>query len=209
MTVHASNSTEDAAPSASDPEPILSNLADDVAEAAKEEDGQVDKMVQSAGASGLLPIMTLLGLLLVSPLSGIPLFSTSMGLMIALCAAQTAMGRDKLWLPDFLRRRKVKPGRVVSAMDRVHSVAEWLEARATSRLTWLSEPPSRLVFLCVAALYGVLMPLMEFIPFTSSFLGAAVLLTGLGLLLRDGILLLLSILPALIAVGLIFGLVVL
>jgi hypothetical protein len=208
MTVHASNSTEDAGSPSPDPEPILSNLADDVAEAAKDEDGQVDKMVQRAGASGLLPIMTLLGLLLVSPLSGIPLFSTSMGLMIALCAIQTAMGRDRLWLPDFLTRRKVKPGRVVTAMDRVHRMAEWLEARATSRLTWLSQPPSRFVFLCVTALYGLLMPLMEFIPFTSSFLGAAVMLTGLGLMLRDGILLIVSILPALVAVGLIFGLVV-
>lgn len=203
MTLETSSNVAD---SDTKPEPVLSDLTDDMARAAKQNDGQVDKIVDQAGANGLLPIMTFMGLLLVSPLSGIPLFSTSVGLMIALCAVQAAMGRDRLWLPDFLRRQRIDPSRIEKAMDRIHSAAEWLEARATSRLEWLSLPPARTAFLSVAAAYGFFMPIMELIPFTSSLLGGAVVMIGLGLLLRDGVLLLISVLPTLIAVGVIFRL---
>ncbi|WP_341862334.1 exopolysaccharide biosynthesis protein [Gymnodinialimonas sp. 57CJ19] len=188
------------------PEPALSDLTDDLSRAAKQNDGKVAKIVDEAGANGLLPMMTVMGLLLVSPLSGIPLFSTSVGVMIFLCAVQAAMGRDRLWLPGFLRRQRIDPSRIEKAMDRIHSAAEWLEARATSRLEWLSLPPARAAFLTIAAVYGAVMPIMELIPFTSSLLGAAVVMIGLGLLLRDGVLLLISILPTLIAAGVIFRL---
>ncbi|WP_050761326.1 exopolysaccharide biosynthesis protein [Jannaschia sp. CCS1] len=196
MTTSSNSGTSDASPP---PEPVLSSIADDMVRAAEKDDGRVEAMVEQAGADGLLPIMTCLGLILVSPLSGIPLFSTSVGMMIALCASQAAMGRDKLWLPGFLRRRQVDPDRVVSAMGYVRRAARWLEARAAPRLEWLSVPPARTVFLGLAALYGLSMPLMEVVPFTSTLFGAAVVMVGLGLILRDGILLLLSTLPPVIA----------
>ncbi len=177
----------------------LTQIVDEMAATAEAGQSDVDTLVRVAGGRGVLPIMTFTALLIVSPLSGIPFVSSICGTIIALCALQAAIGRRRLWLPGFLKRRQINPRRLVAAMARIRRVARWLERRATRRLGWLSLPPASQVFLVFAASYGAVMPFLELVPMSSSLLALAVVLTGLGLMLRDGVLLLISLLPPILA----------
>lgn len=181
------------------PPNALTEIVDDVVQTAKEvEDDAVDldTLVSVAGGrGGLVPIMTLVALTIVSPLSGIPGLSSICGFTIALCAGQAALGRRTLWLPKRLARSSISPKRVIWAMERVRRAAQWLEDHATRRLEFLSAPPLSTLFLASAALFGLSMPMLEFIPFSSSLIGLSVVLIGLGLLLRDGLLLLAALVP--------------
>jgi hypothetical protein len=66
--------------------------------------------------------------------------------------------------------------------------AEWVDRHTGKRLTMLVRPPmDRLIYLA-CALCGAAMPLLELVPFSSSLLGAAVVLLSLTVLARDGLL---------------------
>ncbi len=183
----------------------LSDMVDRVDAAARGGEGHVGALVDAAGPRGTVPLMTLFGLLIATPLSAIPLMSSLAGLMIALCAFQAAVGRRRVWLPGVLRRRGTDPARVIHALTRVRRIADWLERRGTARIWPLSRPPMTQIFLLVATLYGLSMPFLEFVPFSSSLLGLSVALIGLGLMLRDGVLLLASLVPPLVAGTIIYS----
>ena len=72
-------------------------------------------VVEVAGQAALLPALTLLALMIVSPISGVPFFSSISGLVIVLLSAQLLMNKRELWLPDFLMRREIPGKRLATA----------------------------------------------------------------------------------------------
>ena len=146
-------------------------------------------VVEAFGRRSFLPMLMVPALLVVSPLSGIPLFSTVCGLTIALIAGQMLWpGRDHLWLPERLMRRNVSGARARQAVARLGRLAHRLDGLARDRLRWLvtAGPGRRLLETC-CLLAGLAMPVFELVPFTSSILGFAVLLMATALLTRDGL----------------------
>jgi hypothetical protein len=127
-------------------------------------------------------------LLVVSPLSGIPLFSSICGLTIAVIAAQMVWpGRDCLWLPGKLTRRHVSGERAREGVARLARVARWLDGHARARWRVLVHRPGRKVVEAACLVSGLAMPFLEVVPFFSSVLGFAVLLMATGLLTKDGL----------------------
>ncbi len=187
-----------------DPE-ALSHMVDAIEAAARDGRGDLGSLIAAAGPRGTVPVMTVVALLIVSPLSGIPFVSSVCGLTITLCALQAALGRSRVWLPNMLKRRRANPDRVVRALHRMRSVATWLERRASSRLLPFSRRPFSTAFLLIAATYGGAMPFLELVPMSSSLLALGVTLIGLGLMLRDGVLLLISLVPPGVAVWIVWS----
>ena len=66
---------------------------------------QVSELMDELGVKSIAAVLLAPSLALVSPLSGIPLFSSACGITIALISAQMLMGRNHLWLPSFLSKR--------------------------------------------------------------------------------------------------------
>lgn len=147
----------------------------------------VRDMIAGFGQTSFLPVMMAAALLVVSPLSGIPLFSSVCGLSIAFVASQMFMGRDHLWLPKFVMNQKVSGTRLCGALRRITRGADWLDERAKRRMLFMVRGPMRkgLEFMCI--LCGGAMPFLELVPFSSSILGLAVLLISTALLTRDGL----------------------
>jgi hypothetical protein len=158
-----------------------------------EEASQFRDVLRAFGTASFSSMMLAASVLLVSPLSGVPLFSSLCGLMIFLIAGQGALGRDHLWLPERLLRIDIGSERAHKVFHGLMRVALWLDARTAARLAVMVRPPvSRLLFgLC--ALCGAVTPVLEFVPFSASIVGAAVSLIGAGLLARDGLLALLGV----------------
>ncbi len=187
-----------------DPE-ALTHMLDAVQAAASEGQREVGALIDAAGPLGAVPIMTLIALIVVSPLSAIPLLSSVCGSLIAVCALQAAFGRRGLWLPGIFRRRQINPRRVIPALQSAHRVAHWLEARAAQRLRLLTMAPVSTLFLLLAASFGASMPFLELVPMSSSLLAFSVTLIGLGLMLRDGLLMLASLITPGIAATIVYS----
>ena len=167
---------------------ILSRLDD----LTSEPNVEVRQIVKVFGAGGFVPMMLAPALIVVSPLSGIPLLPTVMGLTIALIAGQMVLGRRHVWLPEVLMRRRIGGYRLHRGLARVRGGATWLDGKARNRMRPLVQPPLDLLPKLACMLCGLSMPFLELVPFSSSLLGAAVVLIGAGMLARDGLFALLA-----------------
>ena len=147
----------------------------------------VRDIVGAFGDASFLPLMMIPALLVVSPLSGIPLFSSICGLTIGLVAIQMLARRRHVWLPGFVMRRRIEGARLHAAAIRLRRAADWLDARARRRLPLLFHYPFVLIPQALCVISGFSMPFLELLPFSSSLLGVAVCLMSVGFLVRDGL----------------------
>ena len=166
--------------------PVQSILAR-LREKADQEKVTTEELVTAFGTASFVPALMIPAILVVSPLSGIPLFSSFMGVTIALIAAQLVFGRETLWLPGWLMNRTVAGEKLGKAVDRIGGVAKWIDAHTRQRLRWLRSPPVTLLAEIACVICGAAMPFLEIVPFSSSILGAAVCSFAIGLLARDGL----------------------
>lgn len=186
----------------------LSDIVDRMADTAQGRRVTVGEVLEAFGRRSYLPLLIVPALAVMSPLSGVPLLSSFCGITIAIIAAQMVFpGLGRLWIPGFIARRKVSGKRAREAIGRLGKIAHWMDDHARDRLNWLIDPPGRTVLEVVCLLCGLAMPFLEFIPFSSSVAGGAVLLIAAGLLTRDGLFALagLAVLPVfgvLLAIGL-------
>ncbi|MEX2520377.1 MAG: exopolysaccharide biosynthesis protein [Paracoccaceae bacterium] len=147
----------------------------------------VETITERLGAASFAPVLFLPAAAVVSPLSGVPGFSALCGVMIFLVAAQMAAGRRHLWLPGWLKRRRISSERLREAVRRSRSLARLLDRSTKSRLSVLMEPPLTAAPAIICMLCGAVTPFLELVPFTSSILGFAVLILSVAMLARDGL----------------------
>lgn len=173
----------------------LAGLADRIIDASQKDDITVGKLVEAIGQESFAPLLFIPAVAVATPLSGIPLFSTFMGVLIFLVSAQMLFRRNHLWLPNWLLKRHANNDRVKAAFEKIRPVMAWLDTHTHERLGVLVHRP--LIFipqiLCVCT--GLFMPFLEFIPFSSSFAGVAVALLSFGMMARDGLFIGLGFIP--------------
>lgn len=157
-------------------------------------------LLEVFGESSFLPALMVPALLVVSPLSGIPLFSTICGLSIAFISAQMLISRSHLWLPDILLRQQMDGAVARTALGKLRHVSDWIDAHSRRRFRVLTSAPFRKWLQLLCFLCGAVMPFLELMPFSSSLLGGAVLLMATALLARDGLFALLGSLAICLAV---------
>lgn len=152
----------------------------------------VGEMAEEIGHSSLPALLALPALAVVTPLSGIPLFSSACGVMICLISGQMLIGRSHVWLPRWLARRRIKAKSVRKAAAALRRAVRWLDRHSKKRLPVLFRQPFLSAIRLVCLICGAVMPLLEIVPFTSSVVGAAVGLLAVAMLTRDGVIALLT-----------------
>ncbi|MFP4043251.1 MAG: exopolysaccharide biosynthesis protein [Rhodosalinus sp.] len=145
------------------------------------------ELLASFGQASFVPALMLPALLVFSPLSGIPLFSSVCGLTIAAISAQMLMRRRHVWLPRMLRDRGVSGPRLRAALSRMVRTGRWIDRNTGHRLRLLTAQPMASLFTLLCLCAGLAMPFLELVPFSSSILGLSVLLISAALLTRDGL----------------------
>ncbi|MBA4800921.1 MAG: exopolysaccharide biosynthesis protein [Euryhalocaulis sp.] len=107
--------------------------------------------------------------------------------MMAL-AAQMAAGRPEPWLPEKFRQRRMDKANLTRMAEGGRKWFGWIERLAAPRLLFLSSGPAERVIgvFFVAFCASVLVPL----PLTNTTPGIGVAVASLGLLTRDGLLIL-------------------
>lgn len=165
----------------------VTDVVDRMESAASGEKTTLREVVAALGEASFVPVLMAPALAVVSPLSGIPVFSSICGLTIALVAGQALFNRDHLWLPDWLMRRRISSSSLRKATRWLHKPAGFLDRQSRARLEFLVHRPFTWITVLVCMLCGLAMPFLELFPFTSSILGGAVTLFSLSLLVRDGL----------------------
>ncbi|MHB2264103.1 exopolysaccharide biosynthesis protein [Aliihoeflea sp. PC F10.4] len=163
-------------------------VVDVMAEAGVDERVCVGDVVDEIDGNAFGPLMLVPAMIAVTPASGIPGMTATCGLIIALIAIQIVLRRKALWLPGFLRRRSISRSRLETARDWLAKPARVIDRLTGKRLTFLVKPPFDIVPALICLMIGLLMPFMEFVPFSGTMAGAAVTLFALSLTTEDGLL---------------------
>ena len=158
-------------------------------------------LMDELGVKSVAAVLLAPSLALVSPLSGIPLFSSACGITIALISVQMLMGRNHLWMPEMLSKRSLPADKTQYAIRALRAFAAWLDRRFKRRLTSLLTPPFLRVIQGICLLCGLIMPFLEIVPFTSSVLGGVVALLALSMLTGDGLIALVTVAGLGLALG--------
>ncbi|TNJ47473.1 exopolysaccharide biosynthesis protein [Phaeobacter sp. B1627] len=161
----------------------------------------VSELTEELGLKSIAAVLVAPSLAVVSPLSGVPLFSSACGMMIALVSGQMLMGRENLWLPDFLSRRAVSASAAHKATQALRRVASWMDRLFKKRFQPLLSPPFVRLIQAICMLCGLVMPFLEVLPFTSSILGAVVALLAVSMLTGDGLIALVTVSFLVLGVG--------
>lgn len=146
----------------------------------------VQDMVARIGGRSFPAVILVPTVLLVSPLSGIPGVPTLGALSVILIAAQGLMGRRSLWLPGFVMRRSVSSSRLKRALDWLARPAGWMDRYSHPRLRILSARATRPFAYLASIVLAVGWPVLELLPFVTSFGAGAVSMIMFGLMTRDG-----------------------
>lgn len=173
-----------------DQEPAnLEQLLDRIDSAARGRDRvSLKRILEAIGSRSFGPLLLLAGMILVSPLSGIPGTATTMAVVVLLSAVQLVAGRNHFWLPAWLLRRSVARKRLDKALivlrPHVRTIDGWLRPRFSFLVRRTGTHLTAL--LCIVIALGL--PAMELVPFSASSAGAALTVFGLSLVFRDGLL---------------------
>jgi hypothetical protein len=161
----------------------------------------VQEMVEIMRGRGLYMMLILLCLPFLSPVA-IPGISLPFGLAIALCGMRIAFGHEP-WLPDFIMKRQMSY-HALERMVRIGCAAyEKVEKIVRPRLGVIFDAPGMMMVIGgTIALAGILLslPIPPPFPLTNTIPGFAIIFFALGLIERDGVLIVAGYVLVLLAV---------
>jgi hypothetical protein len=153
-------------------------------------DVTIEELVASLDSRAFGFVVLLMALPNLTPGPSMPGFSTIFGVPACIVAAQMVLGRSQLWLPHWLGKRAVSRRRVAKVIGHAIPMVRRIEKVLKPRLPLLTQSIiGRWTGIgCLAA--GVMLALP--IPVFSMAPAFALILLSLGLLARDGAMLLLG-----------------
>ncbi|MFI4882632.1 MAG: exopolysaccharide biosynthesis protein [Phycisphaerales bacterium JB064] len=173
----------------------LADLIDDLDDQVDGQDSlSVGDILDAFGTRAFGPLMALPGLVMVTPLGGIPGMPVIVAAFIVLIAAQHLFGRDHPWLPKKLTNRSVSKDKWDKTRSKVRPWAKRVDWLLRPRLQVLAGRVMERVISIVIIVLAISMIPIGFIPFAVAAPGAAILLFGLALSARDGVVVILGLL---------------
>lgn len=171
----------------------LEQLLDRIDEAGEgEEQVSLEQLMDHIGRRSFGPILLLIGVILVSPLSGIPGLPSTMGVAVLLLSLQMLLRRKYIWLPDWILRRSISQSKMAKATSWMRRPARFIDRLLRERLSFLVDGPASWPLALVCLLVAVTLPLLEPVPFAASSAGVALTCIGLARIAHDGVLALIA-----------------
>lgn len=152
----------------------------------------VRSIMNAVGPRSFGPLVLAAGLILASPLSGIPGLPTVIAAFVLLVAIQLLLQRDYFWLPEWLLNRSISSFRLKQALRVLHRPARLMDKPLRPRLRMLTYQGGARSAAGACVMIALILPPLEIVPFTSSLGGVALAAFGLSLIANDGLLALLA-----------------
>lgn len=167
----------------------LGSIADRLKEKAESSDVSVDDMMDTVGRASYGPLLLLLALITITPIGSIPGASVITGIILVAIGGHMLFGSGSLWIPGWIERRSVGSDKVRKGLDKSRPVLDRIDRVPRPRMQkFLSAPWTHATGIGVAVM-GVLMFPLAVVPWGVMAPGIALLVVGLGLTGRDGLLL--------------------
>lgn len=174
------------------------DLIDELDEAAASNGAKVsvDEILGAIGRRSFGPLLLIAGLLGMSPVGGIPTVPSIIALIVLLIAGQMLIGRETIWLPKFLLKLSVKADKLQKSARFARKPAKVVDKVVRPRLAFMTSPLAERLVALVLVVVAAATPPLELLPFVAFFPSLAIVAFGLGLVARDGLMILLSLLIA-------------
>lgn len=167
-------------------------------------DGEVtlDEVLKAVGSRGFGPMITVIGFIAVAPTGAIPGVPTVCAALILLVCVQLFLPRKHPWMPAPMRRISFSHDRLKKAVEKTGPVVGFIDSWFGRRLTVLAGKAMEPLVAGVCILMALIMPPLEVFPFAVAAPGAAVVVLGVALIARDGVMTLLGLTLCTTALGL-------
>lgn len=184
----------------------LGDLLQRIADAAAERDRVYFATIMEAlGTRSFGPVVLLIGVILVSPLSGIPGLPTTMAAGLLLVSLQLVMGREAFWLPRWLMNRHIPSARLQRTLRWLDRPARLVDWWIRPRFSVLASDGGAVAIAAICIVLALFMPVLELVPFSTTAVGVAVAAFGLALVALDGLFVLMGVAYLLIVATLAVG----
>jgi hypothetical protein len=158
----------------------------------------IQELLDQAGENGILLMMILLNIPFTLPIP-IPNLSTPFGIALLLLGAKLAWGIPKR-LPDFIAQKSIPPSTLRSILEKCIRVAEktekWIKPRSE---TLCSTPFFKVLNLTLLMIMAFILTLPLGFPLTNLFPAITMIIIALGIMEKDGHLILLGYLTGLLS----------
>jgi hypothetical protein len=159
-----------------------------------EDEGEISvaDVQKTVGKRSFAPFLLICGLIVLSPVGGIPGVPTLFAVVVLLTAGQLLLGRDSFWLPKPIRQRSIGDKKLQRGVDKLMKPARVVDRFLKPRLTFLACGPATygVALACVAL--ASFMPILEAVPFAVAAPAAAITAFALALVAHDGLLVILG-----------------
>lgn len=170
----------------------LTRLLDQLDELADQDSVSISEIVEKLGTSSFASIMLIFTLISASPASAIPGVTAVVGMIVAILVVQMMVGKKSVWLPGILLRRKLSGDKLRKGTGWLRKPVGWAERILRKRLSALLHRPFLFLPLTLILALALFMPVMEVVPTSGSIASTVIALFAAGLLTRDGLLVVLS-----------------
>jgi len=172
----------------------LGGLIERLSEKSKSrKDVSIGMMIEAAGERSFGAMLLIPGLIALSPLSGIPGVPSIVGVMVLLLSGQLLIGRKKFWIPKIVSNRSVSRERFDKAMKYLRRLSSYVDNIFKQRLSKITQGVGLYTIAIICLILSLFSPILEVVPFAITGIGATLILFGLSLVARDGLLAILAI----------------
>jgi hypothetical protein len=161
------------------------------ADGAEMADGKLSlgEILDLVGRRAYGPLLLIIGVLSVSPLALLPGSTWAFAALTLLVAVQMALHLKHPWLPPAALRVSFPEKEIYGALRSVRPWTRAVDTMVKPRLEFLAHEPWLLLVALLAIVAALVTFPLSFIPFAPFIPGATIILIGLGVTARDGLLL--------------------
>lgn len=167
-----------------------------------EETVDLKTVVEAFGNRAFGPVMVLCGLCMMTPLGAIPGIPPAFGVIVIVFALQLLFRRRTPWMPEVLRKVKIPASKLSAVQKKLRPLLAKIDGIIRPRLSWAVTGPAQMVISLIAIVLALTFFPLGMVPFGVVAPAAIVLLLGLGITARDGVLILIGLS---LSVGVFYG----
>ncbi|WP_161624040.1 exopolysaccharide biosynthesis protein [Methylohalobius crimeensis] len=177
---------------ASEEEAPLNSVLDEIKRSGGEDTVSLGEVLDAFQHRSLGVLLTTFGVLAAVPvIGGIPGAPAVLAALIVISVVQSLVGKGSLWMPRFLRNRKIGRDKLERGIEAARPWLGRIDTVVNRRLTLLSAGwTNRLIISLAAALLALSFFPLGFIPYGTTAPSLGIVMLGLGLMARDGLLVL-------------------
>lgn len=149
-------------------------------------------LLRIVGERAYAAMLVLPALLAASPLTAVPGLSFFLALFIIFVSLQMLLRRKTMWLPASVLNMSLKRDKTLKAISYMEKPAKWLDRIMRPRLLFLTRDFGERLIITLSLLLAVISIPAMMIPLANFVLCAAILFFALGLLAKDGIVILIG-----------------